>query len=130
MQLVFNISELEAGYRKFDDMRAAWRDKVAALEADKVILVDQLQQTVDREGRLEGEVSRLTEEVSRLKGALVSSESELQSQDVSEAHRARGRQFYLPPCPSYTTTGISRCTQWSRNNAAGSQHKTKMLQVG
>ena len=67
MQLIFNISELEAGYRKFGDMRAAWRDKVAALEADKVILVDQLQQSVEREGRLEGEVSRLTEEVSRLK---------------------------------------------------------------
>ena len=60
-------------------MRAAWRDKVGTLEADKVILVDQLQQSVDREGRLEGEVSRLSEEVSRLKGALASSESELQS---------------------------------------------------
>ena len=69
MQLVFNISELEARYRKFDDMRAAWRDKVAAVEADKVVLVDQLQQSVEREGRLEGEVSRLTKEVSLLKGA-------------------------------------------------------------
>ncbi|XP_073099070.1 uncharacterized protein [Elaeis guineensis] len=79
IRLVFNISELEARYRKFGDMRAAWRDKVTALEADKVILVDQLHQSVDREGRLEGEVSRLTEEVSRLKGALATSESELQS---------------------------------------------------
>ena len=57
MQLVFNISELEVGYRKFGDMRAAWRDKVAAVEADKVVLVDQLQQSVEREDRLEGEVS-------------------------------------------------------------------------
>ena len=72
MQLVYNISELEAGYRKFGDMHAAWRDKVAAVEADKVVLVDQLQQSVEREGRLEGEVSRL-------KGALATSESELQS---------------------------------------------------
>nr|XP_010911651.1 intracellular protein transport protein USO1-like [Elaeis guineensis] len=52
IRLVFNISELEARYRKFGEMRAPWRDKVGALEADKV---------------------------SRLKGALASSESELQS---------------------------------------------------
>ncbi|XP_073110894.1 uncharacterized protein [Elaeis guineensis] len=79
IQLVFNISELEAGYRKFGEMRAAWRDKVGALEADKAILIDQLQQSVDRENRLEGEVSQLFEENSRLKGALASLESELQS---------------------------------------------------
>ncbi|XP_073102916.1 uncharacterized protein [Elaeis guineensis] len=79
IRLVYNISELETGYRRFGDLRAAWRDKVAAAEADRVILVDQLQQSVDREGRLEGEVSRLTEEVSRLTGALATSESELQS---------------------------------------------------
>ncbi|XP_073102324.1 uncharacterized protein [Elaeis guineensis] len=79
IRLVYNISELEVGYRKFGDLRAAWRDKVAVAEADRVILVDQLQQSVDREGRLEGEVSRLTEGVSRLTGALATSESELQS---------------------------------------------------
>ncbi|XP_073103335.1 uncharacterized protein [Elaeis guineensis] len=79
VQLAYNISELEVGYRKFSDLRAAWRDKVAATEADKVILVDQLQQSIDREGRLEGEVTRLTEEVSRLTGTLATSESELQS---------------------------------------------------
>ena len=41
-----------------------------AAEADKVILVDQLQQSVDREARLEREISHLIEEVSRLTGAL------------------------------------------------------------
>ena len=64
MQLIYNISELEVGYRRFGDMRVAWKDKAAATEADKVILIDQLQRSVDREARLEGEISRLTKEVS------------------------------------------------------------------
>ena len=64
LQLIYNISELEAGYWRFGDLRAAWKDKAMAAEADKIILVDQLKQSVDREARLEGEISHLSEEVS------------------------------------------------------------------
>ncbi|XP_073098899.1 uncharacterized protein [Elaeis guineensis] len=89
IRLVFNISELEAGYRKFGDMRAAWRDKVAGLEAEKAILLDQFQQSVDRENRLEGEVSRFSEEISGLKEAKASLESELKSAKDDAAKKSR-----------------------------------------
>ncbi|XP_073103032.1 uncharacterized protein [Elaeis guineensis] len=79
IRLIYNMSELEVGYRRFGDLRAAWKDKAMAVEADKAVLVDQLQQSVDREAQLEGEISRLTEEVSRLTGALAASGTKLQS---------------------------------------------------
>ena len=75
--MIYNMSELEVGYRRFSDLRVAWKDKVIAVEADKAIMVDQLKQSVDREARLEEEISCLTEEVSRLTGALAVSEIEL-----------------------------------------------------
>ena len=77
MQLIYNMSELEIGYQRFGDLRMAWKDKAMADEADKAVLVDQLKQSVDREARLEEEISCLTEEVSRLTGALAVSEIEL-----------------------------------------------------
>ena len=49
-----------------------------AVEAEKAVMVDQLKQSVDREARLEEEISLLPE-VSRLTGALAASGTELQS---------------------------------------------------
>ena len=89
LQLIYNISELEARYRRFSDLRAAWKDKAMAVEANKVILVDQLKQSVDREARLEGEISHLTEEVSRLNGALAASGIELQSAREDAKRKSR-----------------------------------------
>ena len=79
MQLIYNMSKLEAGYRRFGDLRMAWKDKTMAAEADKAVMVDQLKQSVDREARLEEEISHLTEEVSHLTDALATSGIELQS---------------------------------------------------
>ena len=42
MQLIYTMSELEAGYRKFGDVRAAWKDKAMTVEAEKAVLVEQL----------------------------------------------------------------------------------------
>nr|XP_029118899.1 uncharacterized protein LOC114913961 [Elaeis guineensis] len=79
IRMIYNMSKLEAGYRRFGDLRAAWKDKAMAVEADKAVMVDQLRQSVDWEVRLEEKISHLTEEVSRLNGALAASGIELQS---------------------------------------------------
>ena len=72
MQLIYSMSELEVGYRRFDDVRTAWKNRVKTAEAEKATLVDQLKLSVDREARLEEEISRLT-------NGLATSEVELQS---------------------------------------------------
>ena len=72
MQLIYNMSELEVGYQRFDDVRATWKNRAETTEAEKATLVDQLKLSVDREARLEEEISRLT-------NGLATSEAELQS---------------------------------------------------
>ena len=57
------MSELEVGYRRFRDIRAAWKDRTTTAEADKVVLVEHLKQSTDREARLEGEISHLGSEL-------------------------------------------------------------------
>ena len=66
------MSELEVGYRRFGDVWAAWKNRAEIAEAEKATLVDQLKLSVDREARLEEEISRLT-------NGLAASEAELQS---------------------------------------------------
>ena len=66
------MSELEVGYRRFDEVRAAWKNRAETVEAEKATLVDQLKLSVDRKARLEEEISRLT-------NGLAASEVELQS---------------------------------------------------
>ena len=56
MQLIYNMSELEVGYRRFDDIWTAWKNRAETAEAEKVTLVDQLKLSVDRETRLEEEI--------------------------------------------------------------------------
>ncbi|XP_073104368.1 uncharacterized protein [Elaeis guineensis] len=117
IRLVFNISELEAGYRKFGDMRAAWRDKVASLEAEKAILLDQFQQSVDRENRLEGEVSRFSEEISGLKEAKASLESELKSAKDDAAKKSRTillNEFFFCLFPLFAMPNTSAMSNVSR----------------
>ena len=72
MQLIYSMSELETGYRRFGDVRAAWKNRAETAEVEKATLVDQLKLLVDREARLEEEISRLT-------NSLTASEAELQS---------------------------------------------------
>ena len=72
MQLIYTMSELEAGYRRFGDARAAWKDKAAIVEAEKAVLVEQLKLSTDRKVRLEDEISHLTD-------ALAASGAELKS---------------------------------------------------
>ena len=57
MQLIYNMSELEVGYRRFGDIRAAWKDRAETIEAEKATLVEQLKLSIDREARLEEEIS-------------------------------------------------------------------------
>ena len=64
--------ELKAGYRRFGDVQAAWENPTEIVEAEKATLVDQLKLSVDRQARLE-------EEISRLSNGLAASEVELQS---------------------------------------------------
>ena len=66
------MSELEVGYRRFGDVRPAWKNRAETVEAEKAMLVDQLKLSVDCEARLEEEISRLT-------NGLATSEAELQS---------------------------------------------------
>ena len=61
------MSELEAGYRRFGDVRAAFKERSAAAEAERTMLVDQLQESVDREAKLTDEVSRLMAELKSAK---------------------------------------------------------------
>ncbi|XP_073109381.1 uncharacterized protein [Elaeis guineensis] len=75
VELIFTMSELEAGYRRFDNVRAAFKEKSAAAEAERAMLADQLQQSADREAKLIDEVSRL--------------ESELRSAKKEAKHKGR-----------------------------------------
>ena len=63
LQLIYTMSELEAGYRRFGDIRAAWKDRTTTVEADKAALVEHLKQSTDREARLEEEIFRLGSEL-------------------------------------------------------------------
>ena len=65
--MIFTMSELEAGYRRFGDVRAAFKERSAAAEAERTMLVDQLQESVDREAKLTDEVSRLMAELKSAK---------------------------------------------------------------
>ena len=56
MQLIYNISELEVGYRRFGDVQVAWKDRAEIAEAEKATLVEQLKLSADREVRLEEEI--------------------------------------------------------------------------
>nr|XP_029119636.1 stress response protein NST1-like [Elaeis guineensis] len=75
VELIFTMSELEAGYRRFGNVQAAFKEKSAAAEAERAMLVDQLQQSADREAKLIDEVSRL--------------ESELRSAKKEAKHKGR-----------------------------------------
>ncbi|XP_073109510.1 uncharacterized protein [Elaeis guineensis] len=63
VELIYTMSELEAGYRRFENVRAAWKERSAAAEVEKAMLVDHLQQSADREAKLVDEVSRLGSEL-------------------------------------------------------------------
>ena len=78
------MSELEAGYRRFGNVRAAWKDRAAATEADRAMLVEHLKQSTDREAKLVDEVSRLG---SKLK--LARKEAKRKDQTVRRLRRER-----------------------------------------
>ena len=61
------MSELEAGYRRFGNVRAAFKERSAAAEAEKAMLAEQLLQSADREAKLVDEVSRLGSELQSAK---------------------------------------------------------------
>ena len=56
MQLIYNMSELKVGYRRFGDIRMAWKDRAETIKAEKATLVEQLKLSVDHEVRLEDEI--------------------------------------------------------------------------
>ncbi|XP_073112028.1 uncharacterized protein [Elaeis guineensis] len=61
--LIYTMSELEAGYRRFGNVRATWKDRAVAVEADRAMLVEHLKQSTDREAKLVDEISRLGSEL-------------------------------------------------------------------
>ncbi|XP_073100413.1 uncharacterized protein [Elaeis guineensis] len=63
VELIYTMSELEAGYRRFGNIRAAYKERSAAAEAERAMLADHLQQSADREAKLVDEVSRLGSEL-------------------------------------------------------------------
>ncbi|XP_073111270.1 uncharacterized protein [Elaeis guineensis] len=67
VELIFTMSELEAGYRRFGNVRAAFKERSAAAEAERAMLAEQLLQSADREAKLVDEVSRLGSELQSAK---------------------------------------------------------------
>ena len=63
LQLIHDMSDLEAGYMKFDDIRSMWKNKVAAVNNEKVAVLEQLKSAAEREAKLQEEVSRLTDDL-------------------------------------------------------------------
>ena len=64
--------DLKAGYMKFDDFCRSWMNKVAATDVEKVTALEQLRSAIEREAKLQEEVSRLIDD-------LASSGAELES---------------------------------------------------
>ena len=52
--------DLQAGYEKVANFRRTWMNKVAAANAEKATTLEQLQAAVEREVKLQEEVSRLS----------------------------------------------------------------------
>ena len=63
---------LESGYQKITDLHWTWMDKVAANNTEKTTAVEQLQMIIEREKKLQEEISRMTAD-------LQSSRAELES---------------------------------------------------
>ena len=57
LQLIHDIFDLEVGYAKFDDFRQSWMNRVAAANAEKVAILEQLKWTAERKVKLQEEVS-------------------------------------------------------------------------
>ena len=72
LQLIHDMSDLEVGYTKFDDIRSAWKNKVIAANAEKAAALEQLKSTVEREAKLQEEVFRLTDDLASLRAELES----------------------------------------------------------
>ena len=56
------MSDLEVGYTKFVDIHSAWKNKVAAADAEKAVALEQLKSVAEREAKLQEEVFRLTDD--------------------------------------------------------------------
>nr|XP_029117898.1 uncharacterized protein LOC114913361 [Elaeis guineensis] len=52
VELIYTMSELEAGYQRFGNVRAAYKERSAAAEAERAMLGDHLQQSADREANI------------------------------------------------------------------------------
>nr|XP_029119950.1 uncharacterized protein LOC114914086 [Elaeis guineensis] len=50
--LIHDMSDLEVGYTKFADIRSVWKNKVAAVDAEKVAALEQLKSAAEREAKL------------------------------------------------------------------------------
>ena len=50
------MPDLEAGYTKFADIQSAWKNKMAAADAEKAATLEQLKSTVEREAKLQEEI--------------------------------------------------------------------------
>ena len=88
MQLIYNMSELEVGYRRFDDVWVAWKNRAETVKAEKATRVDQLKLSVDREARLEEEIFRLTNGLATSEAKLRSTRKQVQRKTRS-VHRLR-----------------------------------------
>ena len=73
---------------RFDDFRAAWKKRVEIVEAEKATLVNQLKLSVDREARLEEEISQLTNGLAALETELQSAREQVRCKTHS-VHRLR-----------------------------------------
>ena len=50
------MSDLEADYMKFADIRMAWKNKGVAVDVEKVAVLEQLKSAAEREAKLQEEV--------------------------------------------------------------------------
>ena len=73
------MHDLEVGYQKIADFRRLWIDRVAAANTEKMTTLKQLQATIEREAKLQEEVSHLTADLQSSKAELESAHQNITS---------------------------------------------------
>ncbi|XP_029124194.1 uncharacterized protein [Elaeis guineensis] len=56
IELIHDMSDLEVGYKKFANIRSAWKNKMAAVDAEKAAALEQLESAAEREAKLQKEI--------------------------------------------------------------------------
>ena len=56
LQLIHDMSDLEASYTKFADIRSAWKNKVAAADAEKATTLEHLKLAAEWKAKLQEKI--------------------------------------------------------------------------